>query len=64
MAVVRVIIIGGLIYLLSRVVKKVLMLAASGLSGEIAQKKGDQDVIEICPDCGEVRNSRHKCRKS
>ena len=25
------------------------------------RKKNDPDVIEICPDCGNVKGPRHKC---
>lgn len=66
MGLVRYIVIGVISYIVFKSLRRIVSLVIGGdqakVRGNSAQTTSE-DVIEICPDCGEVQKPRHKCRK-
>jgi hypothetical protein len=59
MGLIRYIILGVIIYVAVNILKKVI--AISGSQDSTKKVDSNDDVIEICPECGKQKGKKHKC---
>lgn len=60
MGLIRYLIFGIIIYTVYNFLRKAIAISDAPAKKNITQ---DDNVIEICPDCGEVNGKGHKCKK-
>ncbi|MBI2603702.1 MAG: hypothetical protein HYW48_11680 [Deltaproteobacteria bacterium] len=58
----RILVILFIAYLTVKLVRRVLGISGKNPSARL-RKRMDEDVIDVCPDCGRVKDRFHRCQK-